>query len=114
MNMMKTAMAKVRMMRTKTKVSIVTLMLMGLMLVSALALWPQSSHASAYGIQYFSGFAANVGGQTIRIPAGQLAHWISGKGWCEFRVGWLHRRPINAFYLWIRCGSHQWKRALGV
>src|SRR5579885_2933632 len=80
MNMMKTAMAKVRMMRTKTKVSIVTLMLMGLMLVSALALWPQSSHASAYGIQYFSGFAANVGGQTIRIPAGQLAHWISGKG----------------------------------
>lgn len=80
MNMMTTVMTRVKTMRTKTKVSIITLMLMGVMLVSALALWPQSSHASAYGIQYFSGFAANIGGQTIRIPAGQLAHWISGNG----------------------------------
>lgn len=65
---------KAEMKRFLAKVLVVVAML------SALVAFPATSYASAYGIQYWGGFAVNIGGQTIRIPAGQLAHWISGNG----------------------------------
>ena len=52
---------------------------------SVAAAVPAVSQASAYGIQYWGGFAVNVGGQTVRIPGGQLAHMISGSG---LHVNW--------------------------
>lgn len=44
------------------------------------AMIPAQASASAYGIQYWTKFNVNVGGQTIGVPAGQLAHLIEGKG----------------------------------
>jgi hypothetical protein len=44
------------------------------------SLVPISALASAYGIQYWGGFTINVSGQSIGIPAGQLAHQINGDG----------------------------------
>ena len=40
----------------------------------------QSASASAFGIQYWGAFTANIGGQNIGIPSGQLAHQIDGSG----------------------------------
>jgi hypothetical protein len=55
-------------------------LVIAVMVTSVMAVMPGASEASAYGIQYWGGFSVNVGGQTVRIPAGQLAHWISGNG----------------------------------
>jgi hypothetical protein len=44
------------------------------------AVVPAATQASAYGIQYWGAFTVNIKGQSIGIPSGQLAHWISGKG----------------------------------
>lgn len=41
---------------------------------------PVSVVASAYGIQYWGGLTVNVRGQSIGIPAGQLAHKVEGDG----------------------------------
>ena len=46
---------------------------------------PSPAHASAGGYQYWGGFHATVAGQTLRIPAGQLYHYISGSG---FTISW--------------------------
>lgn len=43
-------------------------------------LTPISALAAAYGIQYWGGFTVNIYGQAIGIPAGQLAHKITGSG----------------------------------
>jgi hypothetical protein len=56
-----------------------------LVAVSGTSYAATSNPESAYGIQYWGGFHVNVGGQTIGIPAGQLAHWISGNG---YYVSW--------------------------
>jgi hypothetical protein len=67
-------------MRAKMKGFLVKSLVVVAIVIAALTALPATSYASAYGIQYWGGFAVNVGGQTVRIPAGQLAHWISGKG----------------------------------
>jgi hypothetical protein len=46
---------------------------------------PAASHASAGGYQYWGGFTANIGGQSVGIPAGQLYHYISGSG---YHISW--------------------------
>lgn len=43
------------------------------------------AHASAGGFEYWGGFHVTIEGQSIRIPAGQLYHYISGSG---LRVSW--------------------------
>ena len=53
--------------------------------VVALALVPAAGHATAFGIEYWGGFDATIKGQTVRIPAGQLAHEINGSG---YHVKW--------------------------
>jgi hypothetical protein len=53
--------------------------------LSALLLLPETSQASAYGIQYWGAFTVNVKGQSVGIPSGQLAHMISGKG---YHINW--------------------------
>lgn len=67
-------------MKTEMKKSLMKmLVVVGLALTIMVAL-PGTSHASAYGIQYWGGFSVNIGGQTIGIPSGQLAHEINGSG----------------------------------
>lgn len=44
------------------------------------AVVPATSQADAYGVQYWAPFSVNLGGQTIGIPSGQLAHLIQGSG----------------------------------
>lgn len=60
-------------------------LVVAVMAVSAFAMSPGTSEASAYGIQYWGAFTVNIGGQSVGIPSGQLAHWISGKG---LHVSW--------------------------
>jgi hypothetical protein len=67
-------------MKAKMKRSLTKMLLLVAIVIAALTALPATSYASAYGIQYWGGFAVNIGGQTVRIPAGQLAHYISGKG----------------------------------
>jgi hypothetical protein len=64
---------------------IAVLALTALIAVSGTSYAATSRPESAYGIQYWGGFHVNIGGQTIGIPAGQLAHWISGDG---YYVSW--------------------------
>jgi len=64
---------------------VAALTLSALIAVSTTSYAATSSPESAYGIQYWGGFHVNVGGQSIGIPAGQLAHWISGDG---YYVSW--------------------------
>lgn len=56
-------------------------LLAAVMLMAVLGMLPATSHASAYGVSYWSGFNVNIGGQTVKIPGGQLAHMISGSGY---------------------------------
>jgi hypothetical protein len=56
-----------------------------LMASTSLIVTPIVALASAGGYQYWGGFSANIKGQTIRIPGGQLYHQISGKG---YRISW--------------------------
>lgn len=49
------------------------------LVIAALAVAPAASQASAYGLAYWGGFNFNIFGQTVKVPSGQLAHWISGK-----------------------------------
>lgn len=87
------------------------LALAGALLVAALA--PSAASASAYGIQYWGAFTANIGGQNIGIPTGQLAHKISGSGtyinyewahittkpgFCNWRVDYVYRDVYNNVY----------------
>jgi hypothetical protein len=51
----------------------------------AFAAVPAASHASATGYQYWGGFTANIGGQNVGIPAGQLTHIINGSG---YHINW--------------------------
>lgn len=53
--------------------------------VAALAIVPAAGQATAIGYEYWGGFDANIKGQTVRIPAGQLTHEINGKG---LHVNW--------------------------
>ena len=46
---------------------------------------PAPAHASAGGYQYWGGFHVTVEGQSLRIPAGQLYHYISGSG---YKISW--------------------------
>lgn len=46
-----------------------------------MAIMPAVSHAGAAGIQYWGSFYANVGGQNVLIPSGQLGHEILGSGY---------------------------------
>jgi hypothetical protein len=60
-----------------------TLALMVLLL--AIAVVPATSYASAYGVQYWGAFTVNIGGQSVGIPSGQLAHMIDGSG---YHINW--------------------------
>jgi len=46
---------------------------------------PEISYASAIGYQYWGGFTANIAGQSVGIPAGQLTHVINGNG---YHINW--------------------------
>ena len=52
---------------------------------AALAVVPATAGATAVGYQYWGGFTANIGGQSVGIPAGQLTHIIRGSG---YHVDW--------------------------
>jgi hypothetical protein len=82
---------------------------------------PGSASASAYGIQYWGAFTVNVGGQSIGIPSGQLAHEVSGSGtyiesewahvttlpgFCNWRVDYVYRTVYNRVYRRIRTATH--------
>ncbi|NDJ16313.1 hypothetical protein [Myxacorys almedinensis] len=56
-----------------------------LITLASLVAAPTVSLASASGYQYWGGFTANIGGQSVGIPAGQLHHAINGKG---TRINW--------------------------
>jgi hypothetical protein len=49
--------------------------------LAALVAMPATTHASAFGIQYWGAFTVNIGGQSVGIPSGQLAHEINGSGY---------------------------------
>lgn len=51
-----------------------------LMTLASFAVTPALCRASASGYQYWGGFTANVFGQAVGIPGGQLYHRISGHG----------------------------------
>lgn len=87
----------------------------------AAAMSPSQASASAYGIQYFSSFNANILGQTIPIPGGQLAHQVNGNGnsisseWahvtagagmCNWRVDYVYRDVNNVERRRINTGVH--------
>jgi hypothetical protein len=55
----------------------------------ALLLVAGAAYASAYGIQYWGAFTVNIGGQSIGIPSGQLAHRINGSG-TRITSEWAH------------------------
>ena len=71
---------------------------------------PSPASADAYGIQYWGGFTANIKGQSVGIPRGQLAHQIrghrlridsewahitTGPGFCNWRVDYVFRDAEN-------------------
>lgn len=56
-----------------------------LMALVGLAVTPMVCMATAVGYQYWGGFTANIGGQSVGIPAGQLTHIINGEG---YHVNW--------------------------
>src|SRR5215831_9212568 len=85
------------------------------------ALAAGSASASAYGIQYWGAFTVNIGGQSIGIPSGQLAHEVSGSGtyinyewahvttlpgFCNWRVDYVYRTVDNRVYRRIRTATH--------
>lgn len=51
-----------------------------ILVLTVLLAVPGVTHASAYGIQYWTKFNVTISGNTIGVPAGQLAHLIEGKG----------------------------------
>ena len=76
-----------------------------------------SASASAYGVQYWGFFTANIGGQSVGIPSGQLAQDINGSGtyirsqwahittrpgFCNWRVDYVYRTVFNSEYRRIR------------
>lgn len=83
---------------------------------------PSSASASAYGIQYWTKFNVSIGGQTIGVPAGQLAHQVNGggdnitsewahittaPGFCNWRVDYVYRDANNGEeYRRIRGTTH--------
>jgi hypothetical protein len=88
------------------------------LLVAAAA--PGSAAASAYGIQYWGFFTVNIGGQSIGIPSGQLAHNIDGSGtyinsewaritvapgFCNWRVDYVYRTVYNRVYRRLRTAT---------
>jgi len=54
---------------------------------------PATSHASAYGTQYWGAFTANISGQSVSIPSGQLAHTIDGSG---YHINWDSANFLSA------------------
>ena len=56
-----------------------------LLALLAVSTMPSPAAASAGGFQYWGGFHVTIAGQSIRIPAGQLYHYISGSG---YRISW--------------------------
>jgi hypothetical protein len=89
------------------------------LLIGAAAAGPAS--ASAYGIQYWGAFTVNIGGQSVGIPSGQLAHEVSGSGryidyewahittlpgFCNWRVDYVYRTVYNRVYRRIRTATH--------
>jgi hypothetical protein len=48
--------------------------------LAAMAVAAENASASAYGVQYWGPFTVNIGGQSVGIPSGQLAHLIEGTG----------------------------------
>jgi len=55
------------------------------MTLAGVAVTPMVSLASATGYEYWGGITANIGGQSVGIPGGQLTHTINGKG---YHVNW--------------------------
>jgi hypothetical protein len=108
-----------------SRLPLATRMLVGLaatiasLLIAALA--PGSASAGAYGVQWWGFFTVNVGGQSIGIPSGQLAHDIEGRGtyinseWahvtvapagiCNWRVDYVYRTVYNRVYRRIRTAT---------
>jgi hypothetical protein len=60
---------------------------------------PGSAPASAYGVQYWGFFTVNIGGQSVGIPRGQLAHDINGSG-TYIRRQWAHISTSPGFCNW--------------
>ncbi len=50
------------------------------LLVLGMIVAPTMARADAYGIQHWGGFHANIKGQSVSIPSGQLAHVIKSHG----------------------------------
>src|SRR5262245_50075504 len=101
-----------------------TRILAGLAAVTALLLIasvvPGSASASAYGVQWWGFFTVNIGGQSVGIPSGQLAHDIEGSGtyvrsewahittaggFCNWRVDYVYRSVYNHVYRRIRTAT---------
>ncbi len=57
--------------RFLTKTLIVAVLMVAVV-ASVFAAQPTTTHASAYGIQYWGAFTVNIGGQSVGIPSGQL------------------------------------------
>jgi hypothetical protein len=72
-------------MKARIKSLLTKMLLVGAISIAALGALPATSHASAFGIQYWGAFTVNVGGQSVGIPSGQLAHEINGSG---YHINW--------------------------
>jgi hypothetical protein len=101
-----------------TRSALATALTAAAMLLVVIA--PSTASASAYGIQYWAPFGVSIGGQTIGIPTGQLAHQVSGSGltinsewahittkpgFCNWRVDYVYKDLNGAEYRRIRTAT---------
>ena len=62
-------------MKAEMKRSLMKVLLVVGILIAALSALPATSHASAYGIQYWGAFTVNIGGQSVGVPSGLQSRW---------------------------------------
>src|SRR4051794_7798905 len=86
--------------------------------LACVALTPQPAHASAYGIQHWGGLTVHIAGQSVGIPAGQLAHMVEGSG-RTIRYEWGHVTAAGNVcnwridYVYFGMRGHAYRRIRG-